>query len=193
MHYQVPNSANGDRWVTVGLDRNNSADPSAITSRGYGIGQYTLFHHPPTPDDVAEVITDPVKNVQQAISGLRDKFTSFVNGATPNAQASDRIAEVGTGALRSCQYPESDARYMTDCTACFANATLVDITAGVTPVYAGNSMTYAQTQYHQGSYRGVPVRAKIPCDWPYAVRRYNGGGVNSYDYQAEVLLRILKA
>lgn len=193
MHYQVPGSTSSDHWVTVGLDRNNSANPSAITSRGYGIGQYTLFHHPPTPDEIALVITDPVKNVQQAIDELHDKFTNFVNGASSNNQASDRIAEFGAGALRNCQYPESDTRYMTDCATCLANATLFDIAAGVTPVYAGNSMTYAQTQYHTGSYKGVPVRAKIPCDWPYAVRRYNGGGVNSYDYQAEVLLKILKA
>jgi hypothetical protein len=27
--------------------------------------------------------------------------------------------------------------------------------------------------------------------WPYAVRRYNGAGVNSYHYQAQVLLRVL--
>jgi peptidoglycan hydrolase-like protein with peptidoglycan-binding domain len=193
MHFQVPHAANGDNWVTIGLDRNNSANPSAITSRGFGIGQYTLFHHPPTPDEVAEVITDPVKNVQQAVSELHDKFTNFVNGPTPGAQASDRIAEAGSGALRTCKYPAGDARYMTDCANCLASASLVDITAGVTPVYAGSSLTYAQTQYHQGSYKGVPLRAKIPCDWPYAVRRYNGGGVNSYDYQAEVLLRVLKS
>jgi hypothetical protein len=82
---------------------------------------------------------------------------------------------------------------MTDCANCLVNATLFNITSGVTPVYAGSNMTYAQTQYHQGSYDNVPVRANIPCDWPYAVRRYNGGGVNSYDYQAEVLLRVLNS
>jgi len=192
MHFQVPSGANSDNCVTIGLDRNNASNPAAITSRGFGIGQYTLFHHPPTPDEVAGVIADPAKNVQQAVSGLRGKFDNDVNGSTPETQADDRIAEVGTGALRVCQYQPGDSRYMADCANCVANATLFNITAGVTPVYAGSQLTYGQTQYHLGSYQNVPVRANIPCDWPYAVRRYNGGGVNSYDYQAEVLLRVLK-
>ena len=192
MHFQVPSGANSDNCVTVGLDRNNKAYPAAVTSRGYGIGQYTLFHHPPTADEVAGAIADPVKNVQQAVSDLNDKFKNYLNGSTPNTQADDRIAEVGGGALRVCQYPASDARYMTDCANCLAGATLFNITSGVTPVYAGSQLTYAQTQYHAGSYRNVPVRKNIPCDWPYAARRYNGGGVNPYDYQAEVLLRVLQ-
>jgi len=33
----------------------------------------------------------------------------------------------------------------------------------------------------------------IPCDWPYAVRRYNGSGLNSYHYQAKILLNVLAA
>ena len=61
---------NSDNCVTIGLDRNNSANPAAITSRGFGIGQYTLFHHPPTADEVAGVIADPVENVQQAVSDI---------------------------------------------------------------------------------------------------------------------------
>jgi peptidoglycan hydrolase-like protein with peptidoglycan-binding domain len=191
MHFQVPGGANSDNCVTIGLDRNNKAMPAAITSRGFGIGQYTLFHHPPTPAEVASVIADPVKNVEQAVSELESKFNNDVNGATSDTQADDRIAEVGTGPLRFCQYTAGDSRYMTDCANCLSSATLTNITAGVTPVYAGSNLTYAQTQYHKGSYQNVPVRAKIPCDWPYAVRRYNGGGVNSYDYQAEVLLRVL--
>lgn len=192
LHFQAPSAANGDTFVTIGLDRNNSSTPAAITSRGFGIGQYTLFHHPPTSDEVAAVITDPVKNVTRAVNELNDKFNNYVNGATPDAQADDRIAEVGTGPLRACQYPDGDSRYLKDCAQCLSNATLTNITAGVTPVFSGNSLDFAQTQYHQGSYNNVPVRKNIPCDWPYAVRRYNGGGVNSYDYQAEVLLRVVK-
>ena len=192
MHFQASSAPGGDTHVTIGLDRNNTANPAAITSRGFGIGQYTLFHHPPTQDEVAAVITDPVKNVEQAVTELSDKFNNVVNGSTPDAQADDRIAEVGTGPLRVCQYDASDARYMKDCANCLSSATLTTITAGVTPVFAGSSMNYGQTQYHQGSYNNVPVRKNIPCDWPYAVRRYNGGGVNSYDYQAEVLLRVVK-
>lgn len=193
MHYQVPGGANIDNCVTIGLDRNNKAVPAAITSRGFGIGQYTLFHHPPTADEVAGVIADPAKNVQQTVSVLNGKYNNDVNGSTPDTQADDRIAEVGAGALRSCQYQPGDSRHMADCANCLASATLANIIAGVTPVYAGSQLTYGKTQYHLGSYQNVPVRANIPCDWPYAVRRYNGGGVDSYDYQAEVLLRVLKS
>jgi hypothetical protein len=190
-HFQVPPAAGGDSFVTVGLDRNNPASSAAITSRGYGIGQFTLFHHPPTAAEMAGVITNPVQNVGQAVSALADKFNHFLNGATPAVVADDRIAEYGTGALRPCQFPASDSRYMAACASCLTAATLTNITAGVTPLFAGSPDSYAATQYHPGSYQNVPVRANIHCDWPYAVRRYNGSGVNSYDYQAEVLLRIV--
>lgn len=193
MHFQVPRGSNIDCHVTVGLDRNNAAAPSAVSSRGYGIGQYTLFHHPPTAQEMTGAITDPVQNVQKTVADLTDKFNHFVNGATPGSQADDRLAEAGAGPLRVCRYPASDARYLTDCANCMRNAATFNISAGVTPVFAGSTDTYRQTQYHAGSYQDVPVRANIPCDWPYAVRRYNGSGPNSYDYQAEVLLRIAKS
>jgi hypothetical protein len=38
----------------------------------------------------------------------------------------------------------------------------------------------------------VPDRAALGCDWPYAVRRYNGSGVDSYHYQFQVLERLTK-
>jgi hypothetical protein len=56
-----------------------------------------------------------------------------------------------------------------------------DIIAGATPFYNGSSKVFQTTQYHQAeSLTGVPIRKSIGCDWPYAVRRYNGSGVNSY-------------
>jgi peptidoglycan hydrolase-like protein with peptidoglycan-binding domain len=187
-HYRVPSASSRDNFVTVGLDLNNSMNPSAISSRGFGIGQFTLFHHPPTTSEVSNFIVDPIRNVSQAVSDLLDKFRNYVNG--PVSSADDRTKEFGTGPLRTCVYPASDARYLTDCANCMSKATLISITSGVTPVYTGATMTYTKTQYHVGSYTGVPVRANIPCDWPYAVRRYNGSGVNSYDYQAEVLQKV---
>ena len=36
----------------------------------------------------------------------------------------------------------------------------------------------------------VDLTAPTWSDWPYAVRRYNGSGVNSFWYQAEVLLKV---
>jgi peptidoglycan hydrolase-like protein with peptidoglycan-binding domain len=184
MHFVVPAGADQDDFVVVGCDT-NSGDPSAITSRGYGAGQYTLFHHPPRPEEVTGLILDPGHNVARAADLLRDKFDGFVNG--PTSTADDRIAEIGKGALRICKYAPTDPRYMTDCRACCAAAGFRDTAPGL-PVFPGSSTTWAPTQYYgTASYKNVPVREKIGCDWPYAVRRYNGGGINSYHYQAKVL------
>jgi hypothetical protein len=123
---------------------------------------------------------------------LREKFDHFVNGAAAGNQADDRQAEAGNGPLRLCQYPSGDPRYMKDCKACLRNAGLVQINQG-DPVYAGSDLTLQPTQYHASTeYTDVPQRKNIPCDWPYAVRRYNGSGINSYHYQIEVLQLVLK-
>jgi peptidoglycan hydrolase-like protein with peptidoglycan-binding domain len=190
-HYQVPARGNIDNFVTIGLDRNDKNNPSRITSRGYGIGQYTLFHHPPTLDEVNGFILDPVKNLSTTISELREKYQNWVNG--PKDTASDRTAELGTGALIPCKYDSDDPKFQTDCVNCMKDAPAMTITAGTTPFYAGAAAgdVYAQTQYHVGSYSNVPQRDKIGCDWPYAARRFNGSGVNSFDYQAEFLLKVM--
>ena len=191
-HYQAPARGNIDTFVTIGLDRNDQNNPARITSRGYGVGQYTLFHHPPTAGaDDAEVqsfILDPVKNVSKTVSEMLDKFNNWVAG--PTDKADDRIAEIGNGPLVTCKYAQGDARYLSDCVNCANNAPKVTITSGVTPYYNGAQETYAQTQYHVGSYSNVPQRDQIGCDWPYAIRRFNGSGVNSFDYQAEFLLKL---
>jgi peptidoglycan hydrolase-like protein with peptidoglycan-binding domain len=177
-HFCEPTPANEDNFVVIGLDRNAPGEP-AITSRGYGVGQYTLFHHPPTPAEVRDVILDPCANVQKAVRELAAKFAGFLNGATRATRADDRLADAGSGALRLCRYAPGDPRYMSACRECLA-------AAGTTEI------ALAPTQYHRESvYRGVPVRKNLGCDWAYAVRRYNGAGVNSYHYQAQVLLRVL--
>ncbi|MFQ6672006.1 MAG: hypothetical protein ACE5KY_01800, partial [Candidatus Tectimicrobiota bacterium] len=62
------------------------------------------------------------------------------------------------------------------------------IVDGVTPLYEGSRHIYQPTRYYRrATYRNVPIRANVGCDWPYAVRRYNGSGINSYHYQARVL------
>jgi peptidoglycan hydrolase-like protein with peptidoglycan-binding domain len=184
MHFVVPRGGDQDDFVVVGTDT-NSGDPSVITSRGYGAGQYTLFHHPPRPEEVTGVILDPGHNVERAAALLRDKFDGFVAG--PTSTADDRIAEIGRGPLRICKYAPADPRFMTDCRTCANAAGLRSIRPGL-PVFPGSSTPWAPTQYYAtASYDGVPVRERIGCDWPYAVRRYNGGGINSYHYQAKVL------
>jgi len=175
-----------DQYVYVGLDRNNEGTPQ-ITSRGYGIGQFTIFHHPPRPDEVTDFMDDAAKNVSKAQNELREKFDKFVVG-----KASDRTAEIGDGPLRICKYASSDPRYLTDCRQCCIDAGSRDIHQG-DPFYAGAKPgdTMQPTQYYASAeYTNIPKRENIGCDWPYAVRRYNGGGVNSYHYQARVLRNV---
>ena len=53
---------------------------------------------------------------------------------------------------------------------------------------------FEPTQYYEMSspaYRNVPVPSAVECDWPYAVRRYNGAGINSYHYQVRVMQHLL--
>jgi len=189
-HFSEPSETNADNFVVVGLDR-KSGSP-AILSRGYGAGQYTLFHHPPTPEEVSEFIANPAGNIRRTAALLREKFLHFVNGSTPDTRADDRIAEFGRGPLRRCRYAPGDPRHLAACRQCLAEAGSTIIQAGATPLYPRAATVYQPTHTHpEKIYRGVPVRARIGCDWPYAVRRYNGSGLNSYHYQAKILLHVL--
>jgi len=173
-----------DAYVYIGLDRNNEGT-SQVTSRGYGMGQFTIFHHPPRQDEVTDFMDDPAKNVSKAQNELRDKFDHFVVG-----KADDRTAEIGTGPLRICKYAANDPKYLTDCRQCCIDAGSRDIHTG-DPYYPGATGTMQPTQYYASAeYTNIPKRESIGCDWPYAVRRYNGGGVNSYHYQARVLRNV---
>jgi len=190
-HFRTPTTGNADDFIVVGLDRNDQSHPDRITSRGYGIGQYTLFHHPPRADEVAGLMLDPVRNVQRAVGELNEKFENFVNGPTPGRQADERLVEIGRGPLRRCRFEPTDARFMLDCARCAAEPRVnIDTT---TPLHAGTTETLQPTSYHpETSYRNIPDRAKLGCDWPYAVRRYNGSGINSYHYQFQVLQRLTR-
>lgn len=190
-HFNVPRKGDDDTYIVVGLDINAGKD-YIITSRGYGVGQYTLFHHPARPEEVNDFMLDAQKNLKKAIRELREKFDQFVNGKTSGLQCDDRLKEFGDGPLRECKYPASDARYLRDCQQCARAAGTVDIQMGKTPFYEGAQHRYEITDYYKKeSYPGVPVRKNLGCDWPYAVRRYNGAGVNSYHYQALILLHLL--
>jgi peptidoglycan hydrolase-like protein with peptidoglycan-binding domain len=176
----------GDSYVYVGLDRNN-AGTQQVTSRGYGIGQFTIFHHPPRPDEVTDFMDDPAKNVSKAQKELREKFDNFVIGGDT---ADDRIAEIGKGSLRICKYAPADPRYLVDCRQCAVDAGSRDINEG-DPYYAGAKETMQPTQYYASAeYPNIPKRESFGCDWPYAIRRYNGSGVNSYHYQARILRNV---
>jgi hypothetical protein len=188
-HYHVPRTGDEDTYVTIGLDHNDKAHPERITSRGYGLGQFTFFHHPLSVAEVESHVADPAGNVANAFAELRDKFDRFVVGRNG---ADDRTVEHPALPLRLCRYPASDSRCMRDCRVCAQAAGQRDITRG-TPVYAGASLSYQPTQYYPSAdCSGVPDRADFPCDWPYAARRYNGGGVNSYHYQARILRNLLR-
>ena len=188
-HFCVPQNTNSDNYIVTGLDRGDATDPDHITSRGYGVGQYTLFHHPARADEVTDVMEDPVRNVTNAYSELRDKFNRFLAG--PADRADDRAAEHPLLPLRTCKYAPSDARYLADCRNCALQTGRVDIFSGK-PVFAGSTTCYRADQYYASAqYRNVPDRSDFPCDWPYAVRRYNGGGMDSYHYQTRVLLNLV--
>ncbi len=60
------------------------------------------------------------------------------------------------------------------------------------PVHPGASLKWEPTQhYPSATYPDVSDRTGFACDWPYAVRRYNDGGINSYHYQARVLINLV--
>jgi len=187
-HFREPRGTDEDNFIVVGLDRNaqGEAKKYAITSRGYGAGQYTLFHHPPTAEEVQQIMLDATQNVLKAIDELKGKFERFV--ISQKSGADDRLAEFGNGPLRTCKYSSGDARYMKDCKTCALAAGTQAIVAGVTPFYEGSSKVYQTTQYYNPApFKSIPLRKNLGCDWPYAVRRYNGSGVNSYWYQGMVL------
>ncbi len=194
-HFSVPNAKKKDEddFLIVGLDR-NSKKPNAevaITSRGYGAGQYTLFHHPPRAAEVQDYMLDPVGNVAKAAEEYRSKFDRFVNGPTSGTRADDRIAEAKKVPLRECKYKRTDPKFMRDCQACLGALKKVTIKVG-DAFFAGSTGRYAISDYYKtGSYTGVPLRKDVPCDWPYASRRYNGAGVNSYHYQTIVLKNVV--
>jgi hypothetical protein len=192
-HFNQPRAGDEDTYIVVGLDT-KPEDETTITSRGYGVGQYTLFHHPPRAEEVTDFMLDVTKNVSKAIRELRGKFDRFIAGPASGTQADDRIAEIGRGPLRMCKYDVTDASYMKDCRQCLKDAGTVDIQSRLTALHPNTKETYQPTQYYSsGSYRGVPDRAQVGCDWPYAVRRYNGSGLNSYHYQVKVHIHMTKA
>jgi len=190
-HYNEPPKNDEDTYIVIGLDT-NANQKYIITSRGYGAGQYTLFHHPPRKEEIEDFMLDVEKNLRKAIWELREKFDHFVNGDTSGTRADDRIVEYGSSPLRFCKYASEDPRYLRDCKQCMINAGQQDIKEGVTPLYTNSKNAFIPTEYYKkASYDTVPVRKNVGCDWPYAARRYNGAGINSYHYQVKVLRNIL--
>lgn len=191
-HFNQPGRGNDDTFVIVGLDT-NASEKHIITSRGYGAGQYTLFHHPPTQAEHEDYIQNPKKNLKHAIGELRNKFDHFVNGPTGSTRADDRISEVGKGPLRLCKYEETDPRYLNDCRQCARDVGNTSIRNETTRLHPGTRHVFKPTQYYRkADYDGVPTRKNFECDWPYAIRRYNGSGINSYHYQAIILKNLKK-
>ncbi len=190
-HYHEPGPGDEDTFITTGFDT-NAGENYIIKSRGYGAGQYTLFHHPPRAEEVGDFMLDVGRNVQKAGGELRERFDRFVNGPSPGTRADDRQAELRTGPPLACKYGPEDPRYLKDCRQCAREAGLQDIRAGVTPLYPGSDELYQPTpRYPNASHQGVPARRGLGCDWPYAARRYNGAGMDSYHYQARVLQNLL--
>lgn len=190
-HYNEPSKNDEDTYIVIGLDT-NAVEKYVITSRGYGAGQYTLFHHPPQKEEIEDFMLDVNKNLGKTIRELKYKFDYFVNGNTSGTRADDRIAEYGEAPLRVCKYPAEDPRHMMDCRQCMLTAGKKTIRAGITRFYRGSRHTFEATQYYKkADYDDVPIRKNVACDWSYAARRYNGSGINSYHYQAIILRNLL--
>jgi hypothetical protein len=191
-HFYVPSGADEDSYIVVGMDI-NAGEKHIITSRGYGLGQFTLFHHPPAKKEIENFMVDIQGNISKAITELKDKFENFVTGPPGGRRADDRFADGRTQQKPLiCKYDENDSRFLTDCKSCAQSVNKQQIVADKTSFYKGSKNKFQKTKYHEGSYENVPVRKDFPCDWPYAMRRYNGSGVNSYNYQARVLKRLAK-
>lgn len=183
MHFR---NCTGDHFLTVGFEHQDPAHPERITARSYGLGQYTLFHQPPGAEELAG-ITEPERNIGMICSMLSYKFDNFILGGTRDATSLDRIAVHGKAPLRHCKYAAGDPNYQKDCATCLRNMDKINIRHG-TPIYPGAQVFWHITAFYSTSdYTDVPDPAAFPCDWPYAVRRYNGAGLNSYHYQAHVL------
>ena len=91
-HFYVPRGADEDNYIVVGMDT-NAGEKYIITSRGYGLGQFTLFHHPPKKSEVKNFMVGIRGNISKAIAELRDKFEYFVTGPSVGRRADDRFAD----------------------------------------------------------------------------------------------------
>jgi hypothetical protein len=185
-HFREPSGRDEDDFLRLSL-AGDPAAPSRVTARGYGLGHYVIHHHPPRPEELRDVIANPVNNLQRIRDGLRDAFEGGLVGGRPESAAPDRLAEHPLLPLRACRYRPGDPRYLTDCGACARQAMRRDIRPG-TPLHRGAEATYGAMPDAAYGYPGVPDRACFPCDWPYAARRYRGTGVDSYHYQARLLI-----
>ncbi|MFH1562211.1 MAG: peptidoglycan-binding protein [Nitrospirota bacterium] len=169
-HYDV------DGFVYIGCDE---VSPLYVyKSRGWGMGQYTITHHPPTLKEADEFINNPVNNVDKAVKELREKFDRYIVSNSLKQCADERIKIRGKSSLIECKYKKDSPMYIKDCMNCVKNAKRED-------------EYYGELKWHKSTHKNVPVWSDIPCDWPVAIRRYNGSGPNSYAYRAEVLWQIL--
>ncbi len=75
-HFYVPRDADEDNYIVVGMGT-NAGEKHIITSRGYGLGQFTLFHHPPKNSEVKKFRVGIRGNISKAIEELRDKFKTL--------------------------------------------------------------------------------------------------------------------
>jgi len=114
-HFQTPTATNRDGFITVRLDRDDPAANARITSRGYGIGRYTLSHHPPTKGEINGGLFDPASAAGLAFARLRDVFSHRVISTDESVRAADRFAERPLSPLRTCKYARLDPRFLADC------------------------------------------------------------------------------
>jgi hypothetical protein len=91
----------------------------------------------------------------------------------------------GNAPVKVKDYNGGRATGVTGSRQCLVDAGTADIREGESKFHKNTAGVFASTQYcdmnkSAALYRRVRKRANIPCDWPYAARRYNGSGINSY-------------
>lgn len=181
-----------DGYPTVGLDFNNKSQPYVITSRGLFLSQRTIFNYP-FPQESLDSFDSVSEDLKFVINALDLKYKRYVVSADVRARDDLRFKSFGDQPLRGCKYEQSDERFMKDCKNCVWSGKLKDYKEGKSLIDVPGKWVLKPSIYHRNKdYLGYPDYEDFPCDYVYAIRRYNGSGVNSFHYLMRVLDHLRK-
>jgi len=175
-----------DGYPTIGLDFNDKSNPERITSRGFFVSQRTLFKYP-----VDQSRIDSMDSLDEDLNffsrHLENKYKKYIVSSKPSVRDDLRLESFSKSELRGCKYSPDDSKYMIDCKNCVEGLKRRDYPLGVR-LAKGSSWKLRKTRYHKrDGYKNMPDFKEFPCDYLFAIRRYNGGGINSFHYLMQVL------
>ncbi len=175
-----------DGYPTVGLDYNDKKISHRITSRGLFLSQRTFFSYPIQQSEL-DGFNSLDTDMRFFSSHLRSKYNNFVVSNKVASRDDLRHFSFGGSKLRGCKYDSSDARYMKDCKNCVFSLNKRTYVEG-DRLAKGSGWKFRKTKYHRRDvYKSMPDFKEFPCDYLFAIRRYNGGGINSFHYLMQVL------